>query len=374
MRKKKICFVGLDNYPVLNKKKGYEYFGGESVQQTLLAKAFYDLGYEVTMVVKDYGQKQGEIIDNIKLWKTFKDKKGLPVIRFLYPRLTSIVSALKKADADIYYQSCAGMMTGVVAWFCKKYNRKFIFRLASDSDCVPGELLINIWRDRKLYEYGIQHADIIAAQGINQIELLKKHYGLKSDFINMAAELPKDENKNKRDIDILWVNNIRDCKRPFMVIELAALLPNFNITIIGGVVDGFDLLYKEMEDRSSTINNIDFLGAVPYHDVNDYFSRSKIFINTSDIEGFPNSFLQAWIRGVPVVSFFDPDNIISNKNLGYSPDNIESMAIYIKELLNDEIKISDISKRCKQFADDNYSSISVAKSYENIINKYFIQP
>ena len=58
--RQKICFVGLDNYPVLNPDCGGEYFGGESVQQTLLAKAFADLGYEVSMVVKDHGQAQGE--------------------------------------------------------------------------------------------------------------------------------------------------------------------------------------------------------------------------------------------------------------------------------------------------------------------------
>jgi len=115
MSQKKICFVGLDNYPVLNPNKGGENFGGESVQQTLLAKAFIDIGYDVSMVVKDHGQSQGEMIDGIKVWKTFKAQEGVPVFRFFYPRLTSIVAALKKADADIYYQSCAGVNTGIVA-------------------------------------------------------------------------------------------------------------------------------------------------------------------------------------------------------------------------------------------------------------------
>ena len=55
-----ICFLGLDNYPVLNPRRGHEYFGGESVQQTLLARAFVSLGHQVSMVVKDHGQPQAD--------------------------------------------------------------------------------------------------------------------------------------------------------------------------------------------------------------------------------------------------------------------------------------------------------------------------
>ena len=47
MASRTICFVNADNYPVLNPAFGEHYIGGESVQQTLLAKAFRDKGYDV---------------------------------------------------------------------------------------------------------------------------------------------------------------------------------------------------------------------------------------------------------------------------------------------------------------------------------------
>ena len=96
----KICFVGLDNYPVLNPLFGANYIGGESVQQTLLSKAFSSLGYEVSMVDKDFGQRDGEVVDNITVWKTYADGKGIPLVRFIYPKVTSIFRALKNANAD----------------------------------------------------------------------------------------------------------------------------------------------------------------------------------------------------------------------------------------------------------------------------------
>ena len=303
--KRKICFVGLDNYPVFNSDCGGEYFGGESVQQTLLAKAFADLGYEVSMVVKDHGQAQGEFRQGIRVWKTFTESEGLPVVRFIYPRFTRILQALKLADADTYYQSCAGAITGYVAQFCKRYDRKFVFRLAHDSDCIPGEQLIKHWRDRKIYEFGLRNTSLIAAQGVNQVELLLQHYALESIPVNMAVELPNNESVNqvRKDVDVLWVNNIRAFKRPELLLEIARELPEYRFVMIGGEVRGCEQLYRDISREALELDNVEFLGAVPYHQVNNYFLRAKLFLNTSDQEGFPNSYLQALVRRTPVVSF-----------------------------------------------------------------------
>ena len=358
----RICFVGLDNYPVLNPGSGHEYFGGESVQQTLLAKAFSSLGCEVSMVVKDHGQPQGEPIERITVWKTFKDSAGIPVLRFVYPRMTSILSALEKADADVYYQSCAGMATGLVAWHCERRRRRFVFRLAHDTDCIPGQQLIRFWRDRKIYEYGLRRAHFIAAQGARQVDLLRQNYGLESLPINMAVEEPQTTD-TIRDIDILWVNNLRAFKRPQLAVELAEQLPSRRFVMIGGAVPGSEELYADVEARARRVPNLEFLGAVPYHQVNAYFARARVFVNTSESEGFPNSFLQAWIRGVPTVSFFDPDGLIESVGLGRVPRDIRDMGDATGSLLSEESTRAAIAERCRQYASAHYSPTAVARKY-----------
>ena len=364
---KSICFVGLDSYPVLNPLKGNEYFGGESVQLTLLAKAFSAIGYEVTMLCLDYGQPENEVIDGVRVLKTYHNSDGLPGVRFIYPRMTSVVSALRQADADIYFQSCAGALTGIVAGFCKHNHKKFIFRLAHDSDCIPGEQIIRLWRDRKIYEYGLQRADLISAQGVKQVALLKQHYQLNSIPVNMTVQLPDEVVQSEKNIDILWVNNYRDFKRPELVPDLARLLPEFNIVMIGGPVPGNEELFEDVKKQADDVDNLSVMGAISYQDVNAFFERSKIFVNTSDWEGFPNSFLQAWIRGVPVVSFFDPDDLIVNMNMGAVPDGLEDMARKIREILEDDVMRKDIADQSRKYVLDNYSPVAVAHRYENLI-------
>jgi glycosyltransferase involved in cell wall biosynthesis len=364
----KICFVGLDNYPVLNPDKGGEYFGGESVQQTLLAKAFRDIDYEVSMISLDYGQPQGEVVDGIRVWKTYRSEDGIPILRFIHPRITSLLSAMKQADADIYYQSCAGMLTGLVAWYCKRHKKKFVYRLAHDSDCIPGEQIIPTWRDRKIYEYGLKKTDLIAAQGKKQVALMQKHYALHSVPVNMVVQLPSDIGAVEKNIDILWVNNLREFKRPERVLELASMLPEYRITMIGGAVPGNESLFGEIKSGAEALSNLEFLGAVSYHEVNSYFSRARVFVNTSDWEGFPNSFLQAWVRGVPVLSFFDPDDLIVARSLGASPAKLEEMAEEVRSLLGNESTRKGVAERAHAFVMENYSPVSVARKYEALLD------
>jgi glycosyltransferase involved in cell wall biosynthesis len=358
------CLSGVERH------FGSGYIGGESVQVTLLAKAFRDLGWRVSIVDWDYGQPEGEVIDGITIYKTFKQNAGIPIIRFIHPRLTGIIKALKKADAQIYYQSCAGMMTGVVAWFCRQYSKTFIFRTAHDTDCIPGEQLINLWRDKKIYEYGLRRADLIAVQGVNQANFLDKYYGLKGFVVKMAVELPLDEElKATRKIDGLWVNNMRPFKRPERFIELAKSLPEYKFGMIGGPCAGLEAYYETISNLAKPIKNLKFVGPVPYNEVNDYFLKAKVFINTSESEGFPNSFLQAWARSVPVISFFDPDGLIASNQLGSSPNRMEDMIEDVQNFIGDASMCQKVGQQAKAFALQHYAPRAVAKKYVELFEK-----
>jgi len=150
----KICLVGLNNLPALAPEFRNNTVGGESVQQTLLARALARRGHDVSMVVADYGQADGDEYQGIRVFKAYRFQAGIPVLRFIHPRWTGLWSALMRADADLYYTSCAGMQVGLMAMFCRYFGKRFVFRSASDSDCDRTRLLVQYRRDRWLYEYG----------------------------------------------------------------------------------------------------------------------------------------------------------------------------------------------------------------------------
>lgn len=371
----RICFVEAFAYSVLNSTTRQTSTGGESVQHTLLAREFARHGWETSMVSQDLGQTDGDRFDGVQVRKTYEQSAGLPVLRFIYPRLFKMWRALSRADADVYFQSCAGVMTGVVARFVAQKNRKMIFRVAHDSDCIPGQQLIKLERDRHIYEYGLRGSDLISVQSAGQAEAMKANYGLESIAVDMVAEIPDLPPTEARDVDVLWVNNFRDFKRPELLLQIARQMPDVSFAMIGGQIKGHEKLYREVENAAKTISNVDFVGAVPYSEVNSYFSRAKIFLNTSDSEGFPNSFLQAWVRGVPVVSYFDPDGLINSRDLGATVESQDNFHGSLAELLRSTDRLRDIGKRARQFVIDRYSPDAIVREYESLIeNRLDIKP
>ncbi len=359
-----MCFVGYYNLPIL--ARGFEEHrtGGEEVQQTLLAKALAQRGYRASMVVADYGQPDGQQWHGVTTYKTYAPDAGLPVIRFLHPRWTALHAALKRADADVYYVSPASAQLGQVAMFARRRGRRVIFRSAHDANCDPATLMIKYSRDRRLYEYGLRHANVILAQTAIQQKLLAKHYRLPSTIAVMMVEPAAWElSFEQRDVDVLWVNNLRRFKRPELYVELARQLPDMRLHMVGGALPGFADVHQALCAELGSVPQLTYHGPVPYHDVNDLYERARVFVNTSDTEGFPNSYLQAWVRGVPVVAFFDPDDLIAREGLGVAVASLADMRAAVARLLSDPAHWAAVSARCKWFMQTHYNEERILEPY-----------
>jgi len=357
----KICFVGASNLAVLAPEYGQHTIGGEAVQQTLLARALARRGHDVSMAVQDYGQPDGAAWDGIPVFKTYRPGAGLPVLRFIHPRWTGMWSALARADAELYYVSEAGMQVGLAALFCRQHRRRFVFRSASDADCDPSHLLVRYRRDRWLYGYGLRRAGAILVQSKEQRRALARHYGLAARVAPMLVEPPRRE--AARDIDVLWVGNIRRVKRPDRVLDLAAGLPRHHVHIVGGPLPGEEALYRETQAAAAVRLNVTFHGRLAYYDAAALYARTRVLVNTSDVEGFPNAYLQAWTRGVPVVTLIDPDRVIEREGLGIvarSPARLEGA---VRDLLQDKAAWQAASDRCRAFMAREYGEDRILAPY-----------
>jgi len=369
MRARKICIVGLDGYGLLSGEGDLKYIGGETVQHVLLARAWRDLGHDVSMIVFDDGQGASRVVDGIKTIAAHRRHAGLPGLRFFHPRASKLFSALMTADADVYYQSPAGAFTGITAWFCRLTGKRFIFRIASDSDCEKEHGRLRFWRDRRLYEYGLRHADLVAAQTRVQADMLRQNKRLEAPVINMLVEPPRRSPvKVEKDIDVLWLSNLRALKRPELVLEIARQLPQVKFTLAGGPLPGLrgGTYYEDVRAAASRLPNVSMPGAVRYSDSGAWFDRARLFLNTSTIEGFPNTFLQAWLRGVPVVSFFDPDGLIRRLQLGAVARSTDDMRESIRGLLESDVYRENIGQRAHEFASREFTSAAASRYIELI--------
>jgi glycosyltransferase involved in cell wall biosynthesis len=359
-----VCFVGLGNLPVLAPEYSGQPAGGEALQHTLLARALARRGWRVSMIVLDSGQRDGATWDGVRTFKAYRADDGIPVVRFLHPRWTKLQSALQRADADIYYTSCAGAELGQVALFARRHAKKLVFRIASDSDCDPRALLVRYWRDRQLYRWGLARADLVLAQTASQQRALVRNFGRQSQVMGLAVE-PAGRRRafHERDIDALWVANVRALKRPHLFLEAAARLPSLSFHLIGARLDEAPALYDEVRARSESLPNVSFHGLVPQHRVGAFFERARIHVSTSQTEGFPNTFVQAWARGTPVVTYLDPEGMVSRNGMGAVVKDAEGLHTAIGSLAGDSAAWQAASSSSARYFDAHFDESRSVGAY-----------
>jgi glycosyltransferase involved in cell wall biosynthesis len=139
--------------------------------------------------------------------------------------------------------------------------------------------------------------------------------------------------------------------------------------MVGGPQPGFNHLYQAIQHDAATLPNVTFHGQVPYQGMDEKYGRARIFVNTSDSEGFPNSYLQAWIRGTPVVAFFDPDHVIKTQNLGVAASSIDDMVEAVVRLISAPTLWASISARCRSYMAHRYAEERILSPYNALLEK-----
>lgn len=310
-----ICFVANNLYRYLSESHIEGSIGGAELQQCLWVKALTKSGVSCSVVSMDFGQRDREQIGGVEVLKSFKPEAGLRGIRFIYPRIFKLFRALYAARSQAYYVRSASYQLFVVALFCKLFRVTSIYSVAHDTDLLAGKEKIPNIRDRLLYRLGLRMVDKVFVQSESQARLLTENYKKTSTLIRNIV-IPVETEPAESNI-VLWVATIRSFKRPELFLEMARENTQYSFVMVGGADSQNPELYKEIERESRSIENLEFVGFVTPEQIDRYFLRAKLFVNTSVSEGFPNTFLQSWGCGVPVATFFDPDGVVKKENLGW---------------------------------------------------------
>jgi len=364
----KICFLSLGSSSLLA-GKDHEYIGGAEVEQTCLANELVALGYDISFVTYRHGNgiSQIENRDKMEIIQTYERDKAIEISTLI--KYKSIWSALKKSNAEIYFHESGS--TGLLPLFSYLKRKKFVYRIPSDAMVLSRPLSGKYtFQEKIINTIEIKRADIVIAQSEFQKRILKERFKKNSIIIKNGLIIPKVTCEINNDPIILWVASIRSIKRPHLFIELAKSIPNAHFEMVGGKVIGETLLYEKIRMAAKKLPNLRFHGFVPYYNVNEYFNRASIFVNTSIIEGFPNTFIQAWMHYTPIVSLnVDPDKIIQNKKLGFFSGTFEQMVLDLKILLEDETLRKAIGKNARKYVEKEHNIKKTVKKYIEVFNE-----
>jgi glycosyltransferase involved in cell wall biosynthesis len=368
-----VCFVAPHVWPVFSGDPRIKVVGGAEVQQATIARLLAADGFRVSMVTLDYGQPDGVVIDGVTVYKAFAPHAGLPVLRFLHPRMSSMLRAMRAADADIYYYRSTAMWAGVMAEFARRRGRRSIYAGASDRDFAPdigGQ--IRYARDRWLFRHAMRTVDAVVVQNLQQQAACRATFGRDSTYIPSCYKLPegsRPRRENDADGPVLWVGTIQPHKRPELLLELARRLPQRRFVMIGGPMPSHGELYESIRRQAAALPNLEIKGFLPLAEVEPWFDRARVHVLTSRFEGMPNVFLQAWARGVPTVASIDVGARLDGEPVYPAFDDLDAFAAHVEKLFQDEDLWKASSNRCRGYFERNHSPAEVRARYSSLLHE-----
>ncbi|HEX3716449.1 MAG TPA: glycosyltransferase family 4 protein [Verrucomicrobiae bacterium] len=364
-----ICLVSYLAYGALTGGRS-GHIGGVEWQTTLFAKWLAQKGYRVSFLCLDEGGPQIEVIDGVRIIKTCGRFAGIKGLRYFHPKWTGLVRAMRQADADIYYHNSCECVTGQIAMWCRLRRRPFVFSSQCDTDFDPKLPCLETALDRSLYRYGLRHADVRVVQTEAQRVAVDSGFGLDAVVIPMPC--PEAENFTMGELEsrpkrVLWIARLCKQKRPDRLLDLAEACPDIQFDLVGPVYP--DSYAREVFERAKKIQNVTVHGPVPRERVPELYKNATCLCSTSDFEGFPNTFLEAWSHGLPVVSTFDPDALIATKNLGIIARTVPELQAALRSVLRDPNRYRELSQNGRRYFVENHRADMVLPKFEQVFLK-----
>jgi glycosyltransferase involved in cell wall biosynthesis len=350
----RVCFVVLDAYPAIDSRVSGG-IGGIETRSWLLARALsqqadievsflvrtsetilkfeYD-GVQIVPVYDRFAEIRNTVSRSVKRkqrfpWLSFKECRiellwQLPVLALYEPFRPVFhaksdpvqpVKLFSEMNTDILACFGVNVVSAAVIASAKAAGKKSVLFIASDIDLderyTAESDYVNIYHSpAKACHYSVENADQVIVQTPEQLKMLEENFGRSGELMGNPIDLEEwdhrlESSKLPAEVEgfdryVLWVGRAeRNQKQPQLMPELARLCPDQTFLMI--MNPGDEQLAAEV--RQSAPANLKIIDRVPFPDMPAVYRHAVALVNTSDSEGFPNTFLQAAASGVPVASF-----------------------------------------------------------------------
>lgn len=297
-----------------------------------------------------------------------------------------LYQALHEIKPHVIYQRVACGYTGICAYYARRHGTRLIWHVAHESDVTPdaavhGRNPVRRFLEKLSVEYGISRATHIVTQTRDQARLLTVNYGREATVVIPNFHPAPSEKLDKSGSPlVVWVANLKPWKRPDVFVRLASKLLDMSgvrFLMVGADQSGpGNRVWRD--NLMGSINNapnLEYVGALSQAGVNELLARAHVFVNTSEQEGFPNTFIQAWMRQVAVVSLtVDPDDVLKRERVGVHAGTEERMADAVRMLVTDADVLRDYVMRGWHYASTSHSMRNAGELAELMASGVLEQP
>lgn len=299
---------------------------------------------DITFFVK--GNEKNKKINNINV--CFCSNNIFKIIK-------RYLNLIKKTDIVCIF--AINRLFTVFVLFAKLYKKKIIYFLTCDADIGEGlNFVPNYykWHPKLFFPF----IDVFVAQTEYQQNILQKKYKNKKIFL-LKNPVIINPVKYIEGNYILWVGRHDKIKGIDLLKKIILNNPEKNFKIVGINKSDLNFNYK----------NVIQVGRVNQTEINKYYIQSKFVINTSEIEGFTNVFLQSFANKKPIVSYkINPDNFLEKSDGGICANGD---LIVFQEAINDlyysEIKLRDMGQKGCDYIKKNHDIKVISKQFNKIM-------
>jgi glycosyltransferase involved in cell wall biosynthesis len=336
-----------------------DYMGGAEVQTTMLAHALKSRGLRVAHIV--YPVKEPRRVDASSPWLVERSEWQRHRRLGELAETAAIWRGLRRADAEAYIVRGGGGHLIAASSFCRALRRRLIFSSSSelDFDFVRPD---RNPRTLRLYKASLRFADELVVQTRQQRELARRAFPDRDPVVipSFAEPAPSANGRGKY---FLWADRLVEYKLPDRYVELAEALPDASFRMVGSVTNETPPgMAERIETAAGRLPNLELLPPRPRSQLLDEMQQAVAVVKTSCIEGMPNAFLEAWARGVPVLSLnVDPDAKIEDNRIGVAArGSMERLIGAAAALWGDPDQRLAIGERARRFIQDVHSPGAVA--------------
>ncbi|GAB4139973.1 MAG: hypothetical protein Fur0041_15190 [Bacteroidia bacterium] len=368
-----------DAYSLFNTNTRYP-FGGAEVRAVHFARGLSETGrFKISVITRNQGRGK-ETFGKIEVYphpelhgKGYWEKRNTLTERIKFKLGLHRPTPFSNSDELLNIISpdavlILGMSPEAVECFrlAQKRKIKFIFGAASDIDLTYDESTHQL---AEQYREVIQHADLVLAQTPFQQKTFSEKFGVKSELLLNPVSANKPSGKTVSPCDVLWIGKSSAIKQPELFIRLAAELPRFSFRMILNKAD--DTIYRTCFNQKP--ENLEIIEQVPFEEIQDYYCASKIFVSTSSFEGFPNTFLQAAVYGLPIVSLHaDPNQMLSVHGCGVvTSGDVSLMSQQIIQLMNSQQMRHEIQTHEQRYIQHFHDSEAIVGKLHDLIIAIF---